>query len=505
MKKVLFLSLLLIVLGNSVYAAEDKNAATSQATDVSEPAVKQDSPSDTGKQQKKNAAKQEIINLETAYKREYAFLEAQKRELTERLKNYQSSTSNEEKTLINKISALERSSVERSVKIDQLNAQLSEAERKEAAVTERNDTLEITYAQAEATLKNHGIEIPPPIKDTQDNDPAKVNYLFKQALSLIQGLSAIQTKTGSFFLENGKQAQGTLIHLGNIAAYGTSEEGSGSLVPAGGGDFKVWKGSGAESAIALSKNQQPDLLQLFLFESRTNAIEESSEKSVLSIIDSGGPIGWVIVALGIIAAFLILVRAYLLQSNSANTQKLSDQIIHQLDEGNLEVARKSCEDNSSAISRVLSYTLNHLKDDRDHMESIVYEAILQESGPLDRFGPAILVIASVAPLLGLLGTVTGMIETFDMITEFGTGDPKLLSEGIAIALVTTELGLVVAIPALLLGSVLSVWAKNIKRDMEHSALRITNIFLSGPNSIDLGDARTQNTCSDPLALNNQPA
>lgn len=505
MKKVLFLSLLLNVLGNSVYAAEDKNATSSQATIVSEPAVKQDNPSEPSKQQKKSAAKQEVINLETAYKREYAFLEAQKRELTERLKNYQANATREEQNLTNKISALERSSVERSAKIDLLTAQLSETERKEAAVTERNDTLEITYAQAEATLKNHGIEIPSPIKDVQGNDPIKVNYLFKQALSLIQGLSAIQTKTGSFFLENGKQTTGSIIHIGNIAAYGNSEEGSGSLVPAGGGDFKVWKGSGAESAVALSKNQQPDLLQLFLFESRTNTIEESPEKSVMSIIDSGGPIGWVIVALGIIAAFLIMVRVYLLQSNSANTQKLSDQIIHQLDEGNLEVARKSCEDNSSAISRVLSYTLNHLKDDRDHMESIVYEAILQESGPLDRFGSAILVIASVAPLLGLLGTVTGMIETFDMITEFGTGDPKLLSEGIAIALVTTELGLIVAIPALLLGSILSAWARNIKRDMEHSALRITNIFLGGSNSLDLSDVRNQEISNDLLVLNNQPA
>ncbi|MDO9310651.1 MAG: MotA/TolQ/ExbB proton channel family protein, partial [Nitrosomonas sp.] len=109
---------------------------------------------------------------------------------------------------------------------------------------------------------------------------------------------------------------------------------------------------------------------------------------------------------------------------------------------------------------------------------------LQESGPLDRFGPAILVIASIAPLLGLLGTVTGMIETFDMITEFGTGDPKLLSEGISIALVTTELGLIVAIPTLLLGSILSTWARNIKRDMEHSALRIINVFLGGGLELD---------------------
>ena len=174
----------------------------------------------------------------------------------------------------------------------------------------------------------------------------------------------------------------------------------------------------------------------------------------------------------------------MLRSNGANTNKLTDQIIQQLATGDLDVAKKSCEDDSSAIGRVLHYTLRHLKDDRDHMEGIVYEAILQESGPLDRFGPAILVIASIAPLLGLLGTVTGMIETFDMITEFGTGDPKLLSEGISIALVTTELGLIVAIPTLLLGSILSTRARNIKRDMEHSALRIINVFLGGGLELD---------------------
>lgn len=498
--------MLLTVLGGSVYAAEEKITNSSQDTAISEPAAKQNDSADSGnKSQKKSTAKQEVINLETAYKREYAFLEAQKRELSERLRNYQSSASRDEQALSSKINALERSSVERSTKIDQFTVQLSEAERKESAVTERNDALEITYAQADATLRNHGIEVPASIKETPGNDLVKVGYLFKQALSLIQGLGAIQTKPGNFFLETGKQTSGTITHLGNIAAYGVSEEGSGSLVPAGGGDFKVWKGSGAESAVSLSKNQQPELLHLFLFESRTNTVEEAREKTVISIIDSGGPIGWVIVILGIIALILVLIRAYLLKSNSANTKQLSDQIIHQLAEGNLDDARKSCEDDSSAISRVLSYTLRHLKDDRDHMEGIVYEAILQESGPLDRFGPAILVIASIAPLLGLLGTVTGMIETFDMITEFGTGDPKLLSEGISIALVTTELGLIVAIPTLLLGSLLSTWAKNIKNDMEHAALRITNVFLGGSNPNELSESSTQNMNNNTLLLSDQPA
>ena len=84
---------------------------------------------------------------------------------------------------------------------------------------------------------------------------------------------------------------------------------------------------------------------------------------------------------------------------------------------------------------------------------------------------AILVSAAVAPLLGLLGTVTGMISTFDVITVFGTGDPKLLSGGISEALITTQLGLSVAIPTLLAGNLVSGWAEQIRSGMERAALQ----------------------------------
>lgn len=500
MKKILSLSLFLHVLIQPAFAAENVTVQSKPEGIAQVPAAKPGATPDTLPQpvQNQKSATQEKISLETAYKREYAFLEAQKRELTERLKKYQSSSRSEEQTLSNKISILERASVDRSAKIDQLNMLLAEAERKEAAATERNDSLELTYSQAEATLKNHGREMPTSLKESTGNDPAKVGYVFRQALALIQNQGKIQTKKGQFFLENGKQTEGDIIQIGNIAAYGVSAEGSGSLIPVGGDDFKIWKEFTADSAIALSKNQQPDLLKLFLFESRTQAIDETAEKTIMGVIHSGGIIGWIIVSLGAFTILLVLVRIYLLWTNSSNTRQLSDRIIQQIVESNLDTAKKSCGNDSSAIGRVLANTLRHLKDDRDHMESVVHEAILQESGPLDRFGSAILVIASVSPLLGLLGTVTGMIATFDVITEFGTGDPKLLSGGISIALVTTELGLIVAIPALLAGSLLSAWARNIKRDLEHTALRVTNAFFGRPQPEPLAALAAGSTA---LALN----
>ena len=499
MKKIFLLFLLLTT--SLAFADENgTNVATpvktleteEQRSSTSSPDSK---PSDEATQNSQNSREQEAVDLETAYKREYAFLEAQKRELTERLKKFKFSARQEEQELNQRVNSLERNSIDRSAKIDLLNSQLVEAERLEAAIDERNDSLEITYAQATVTLENHDVKIPPAFTDTQGRDPAKVSFLFRQALTLINELGAIKTKPGEFFLQDGKQTEGKIIHLGNIAAYGVSAEGSGSLVPAGEGNFKIWKEPTADIATALSNNQQPDLLKLFLFESRTTAIEENPDKTVMEVIESGGVIGWIIVALGAFAALLILIRTFLLYSNSMNTKQVSRNVIQQIAENRLDEAKKTCEAGSSAIARVLSTTLNHLKDDREHMDSVVHESILQESGPLDRFGSAILVIASVSPLLGLLGTVTGMISTFDIITEFGTGDPKLLSGGISIALITTKLGLTVAIPALLLGSLLTAWARNIKRDMEHAALSATNVFFDGLNP---------NNFTEPLINNNTP-
>jgi biopolymer transport protein ExbB len=502
-----FLILLLFIAASHVYAVKNETNTTAQveAPGTEEQNASASSPESkpsnetTQASQKQNSREQKTVDLETAYKREYAFLEAQKRELNERLKRFKSSAHQEEQKLSQNVNSLERNSVDRSAKIDLLNSQLIEAERQEAAIDERNDTLEITYSQASATLENHDVKIPPTFTDTQSKDPAKVSYLFKQALTLINELGAIKTKPGEFFLEDGKQTEGNIIHLGNIAAYGVSTEGSGSLVPAGEGNFKIWNVPTADIATALSNNQQPDNLKLFLFESRTTAIEENPEKSLMEVIESGGVIGWIIVALGAFAALLILVRAYLLYSNSMNTKQLSRNVMQQVANGRLDKAKENCGAGSSAIARVLSTTLSHLKDDREHMDSVVHESILQESSALDRFGSAILVIASVSPLLGLLGTVTGMISTFDVITEFGTGDPKLLSGGISIALVTTKLGLTVAIPALMLGSLLSAWARNIKRDMEHAALSVTNAFFDGSNPNDSDESPVNDNT---LVLNN---
>src|SRR5687768_6615404 len=103
MKKILLISLLLMAIASSVYAKENKTAVTSEDVSVSAP---EDKPEPAPPKKQGSSKQQEAVNLETAYKREYAFLEAQKRELIDRLKNYQSSANREEHALSSKINAL---------------------------------------------------------------------------------------------------------------------------------------------------------------------------------------------------------------------------------------------------------------------------------------------------------------------------------------------------------------------------------------------------------------
>jgi biopolymer transport protein ExbB len=128
------------------------------------------------------------------------------------------------------------------------------------------------------------------------------------------------------------------------------------------------------------------------------------------------------------------------------------------------------------VLNVLAAGLSGRHEDRETLENILQEAILREVPRLERFLSVLAVFGAVAPLLGLLGTVTGMIDTFRVITLYGTGDPRMMSGGISEALLTTELGLAVAIPIMLVHTFLTRRVDHLVGDMEEKAVALTNII-----------------------------
>lgn len=163
-------------------------------------------------------------------------------------------------------------------------------------------------------------------------------------------------------------------------------------------------------------------------------------------VHQGGTVGYIILGVGLIALLIALERFVSLMI-------MGGKIRRQLKD---TVAR-----DDNPLGRVMKVKDQYPNVAYDTLELKLSEAIIREMPKITRNLTLIKIISVVAPLLGLLGTVTGMINTFQAITLFGTGDPKLMAGGISQALVTTVLGLVVAIPTVFLYTLLNTRSKNM--------------------------------------------
>lgn len=169
----------------------------------------------------------------------------------------------------------------------------------------------------------------------------------------------------------------------------------------------------------------------------------------------GGAVGYVIfffiLPLGLALALFKIVTLFLMGNSMRAT------------------AKTKTAGTGNPLARVFEVYESHRNDDIETLELKLDEQILGESPKIERFNDIIKVLAAVAPLVGLLGTVVGMIVVFTAITNFGTGDPKIMAGGISQALVTTVLGLVAAIPLLLLGSICSAMARSNQQILDEQA------------------------------------
>ena len=179
-----------------------------------------------------------------------------------------------------------------------------------------------------------------------------------------------------------------------------------------------------------------------------------SKTPIERVKEDGGVVGYVIIGVGLFGLLLCLWKGFALFTTGS---KMSRQ-------QTIETASKA-----NPLGRVLAIYSDNPDADIETLELKLDEAILRETAPIETGLSFIKVLYVVAPLLGLLGTVVGMIATFQMITLFGTGDPRMMAGGISTALVTTVLGLVVAIPLTLFHSFLQGKAKALIQVLEEQA------------------------------------
>jgi biopolymer transport protein ExbB len=292
----------------------------------------------------------------------------------------------------------------------------------------------------------------------------------------------VRLQTGPFVGRNGETTEGEILTLGKFTAM---------YRKAGEVGFLTYSPD-TRSLFALSvlpeSGMRRTMTKYFEGKSVSAPIDISSggalrqithKVSILEEYNLGGPIMWPIALIGLSVIVIAINKFIYLKRVHGDTDTIMGKVNDLAASGDWEGVDgilKKHKNHNWPVVNVIRDGINARKEDRETLESVLQESILRELPRLERGMSVVAVFGAVAPLLGLLGTVTGMIATFRVITLYGTGDPKLMSGGISEALITTEWGLFVAIPTMLIHTFLSRRVNTIVGDMEEKAVTMTNII-----------------------------
>ncbi len=204
---------------------------------------------------------------------------------------------------------------------------------------------------------------------------------------------------------------------------------------------------------------------------------ETTKDSLLEHIQKGG--FWIYPILSI-AAISLIIGIFKLFELSGIKRIPKDKfvtILSNIQEGKHEAALKEARSLNGDGEELVTKAIQNIGHGRDLIEQSMEEVLMKMQPKVERLISIVWITAATAPLLGLLGTVTGIITTFKLLTIFGSGDPKALGGGISEALITTEFGLIVAIPSLILHAFLHRKAKAIENEFEGDAMTLLNGIL----------------------------
>ncbi|MDF1823976.1 MAG: MotA/TolQ/ExbB proton channel family protein [Verrucomicrobiales bacterium] len=388
---------------------------------------------------------------------------------------------------LRKTIASEKPSIAKSA--NEIAAELREARRRADLARSRKDAVEAEFAKTDDELKqwrNEKIYLEGLLADFQKNlgSPGAPLELLESSIKQLESAGSVTVNPGSALGGDGVLIEGELVNAGPVSWFlSTDRKTSGIVSDSMAPEPRIVEGTDDKSAIlnliegnAASPAFDPTL-------GNALALTET-ESSLLDHIKEGG--FWIIPIL--LLAFIALLAALakwiqLLKIRAFPSAKIQE-IIRDLNAENFDKAATTAKSIQHPSGAILETGVNLVETSsdptRDDLEESLFEKFLEAQPALQRGLPLIAIASATAPLLGLLGTVTGMIETFRLINIFGTGDAKTLASGISEALVTTEFGLIVAIPALILHALLSRKITGIKSTMEMTSLAFLNgIKLKG--------------------------
>jgi biopolymer transport protein ExbB len=202
--------------------------------------------------------------------------------------------------------------------------------------------------------------------------------------------------------------------------------------------------------------------------------EETLMKSFTSWFKAGGVTLYPLFAVGIFSLLMILERLIYFARKNTNAAAFTTRFLKLAESRRWKEAKDLCDSSGSALARVLGAVAAHGEGSREAAEKAVREAMLREVPALEKRLPMIAAMGAAAPLLGLLGTVSGLVTLFKVLNQLGANDPKVLAGGISEALINTETGLAIAIPVLLIHGFLNEKLDTMNATLSSSALEVLN-------------------------------
>ena len=296
------------------------------------------------------------------------------------------------------------------------------------------------------------------------------------ALGRIRDLAGGVVFEGSALSPGGAQEKGDFALVGPLVYFSSSESDTRGFV-------FVDQGSAQPSVIQASGEDLAGIGELTTTKSAVIPIDPSLvnalklialEETFVEHVRKGRFVGYCILALAALSLAIAIYKWIEISGVRRARPEDLQEILGLLEEGKRDEALAAAKGVSGPVGLLLTDAVEHSEEGKDLLEEVLYERLLQTQPNLEKMIPFIAVVAATAPLMGLLGTVTGMINTFQAIQVHGTGDARVLSSGISEALVTTEFGLCVAIPSIIIHALLLRRTRGVLASMEQTAVAFKN-------------------------------
>ncbi|MGM0607316.1 MAG: MotA/TolQ/ExbB proton channel family protein [Candidatus Muiribacteriota bacterium] len=197
----------------------------------------------------------------------------------------------------------------------------------------------------------------------------------------------------------------------------------------------------------------------------------------MDFIFRGGFMMFPLLVCSVLAVAIFIERLVYLNKTRLDSESLMARIREVMEAGKIELAVHTCKRADTPLSRILLAGIQNFNKSKENVKNAIEQASLEELPQLEKYVPALGTIAQIAPLIGFLGTVTGMIKSFNVVAAQGLGnDPTALAGGIAEALITTATGLSIGIPTFVVYNYLTNRIDKFLMEIERRSMEITNII-----------------------------